>query len=33
MQLEELVADVPDEKAALVYDYHADGGAERTRKG
>src|SRR2546429_4936025 len=33
MQLEELVADVPDEKAALVYDYHADGGAERTRAG
>lgn len=32
MQLEELVADVPDEKAALVYDYHADGGAERTRE-
>jgi len=25
MQLEELVADVPDEKAALVYDYHAEG--------
>jgi diadenylate cyclase len=33
MQLEELVADVPDEKAALVYDYHADGGVERTREG
>src|SRR5213076_2158303 len=33
MQLEELVADVPDEKAALVYDYHADGGPERTREG
>src|SRR5919202_118757 len=33
MQLEELVADVPDEKAALVYDYHAHGGAERTREG
>jgi diadenylate cyclase len=32
MQLEELVADVPDEKGALVYDYHADGGAERTRE-
>ena len=28
MQLEELVADVPDEKAAVVFDYHADGGAE-----
>src|SRR5262249_41586129 len=33
MQLEELVADVPDEKAALVYDYHARGGAERTQEG
>jgi diadenylate cyclase len=33
MQLEELVADVPDSKAALVYDYHSDGGAERTREG
>src|SRR5215203_2522295 len=33
MQLEELVADVPDEKAALIYDYHAEGGAERTREG
>jgi diadenylate cyclase len=33
MQLEELVADVPGEKAALVYDYHSDGGAERTREG
>jgi diadenylate cyclase len=33
MQLEELVADVPDEKAALVYDYHAEGGPERTREG
>src|ERR671930_2639300 len=33
MQLEELVADVPDEKAALVYDYHAVGGAERTQEG
>src|SRR4051812_42201234 len=33
MQLEELVADVPAEKAALVFDYHADGGAERTREG
>src|SRR5919202_6967727 len=33
MQLEELVAAVPDEKAALVYDYHAHGGAERTREG
>jgi diadenylate cyclase len=33
MQLEELVADVPDEKAALLYDYHAEGGAERTQEG
>jgi diadenylate cyclase len=33
MQLEELVADVPDEKAALVYDYHAEGGADRTQEG
>src|SRR5437763_4197786 len=33
MQLEELVADVPDEKAALVYDYHADGGADRVAEG
>ena len=33
MQLEELVADVPDEKAALVYDYHSEGGAERTQEG
>ncbi len=33
MQLEELVADVPDEKAALVYDYHAVGGPERTGEG
>ncbi len=33
MQLEELVADVPHEKAALVYDYHAEGGATRTQEG
>src|SRR3954465_5481377 len=33
MQLEELVADVPDEKAALVYDYPAEGGAARTQEG
>jgi diadenylate cyclase len=33
MQLEELVADVPDEKAALVYDYHAEGGAALTQEG
>jgi diadenylate cyclase len=29
MQLEEQVSEVPAEKAALVYDYHADGGVER----
>jgi len=33
MQLEELVADVPDEKAALVYDYHSEGGPARTGEG
>ncbi len=33
MQLEELVADVPGEKAALVYDYHAEGGPDRTAEG
>src|ERR671938_2195614 len=33
MQLDELVSDVPAEKAALVYDYHAEGGADRTREG
>ena len=33
MQLEELVADDPDEKAALLFDYHAEGGADRTREG
>jgi diadenylate cyclase len=33
MQLEELVADVPDEKAALVYDYHSEGGPDRTGEG
>jgi diadenylate cyclase len=33
MQLEELVADVPHEKAALVYDYHAEGGPDRTGEG
>src|SRR6266542_1206112 len=33
IQLEELIADVPDEKAALVYDYHAEGGPERTGEG
>jgi diadenylate cyclase len=30
MQLEELVGNVPSEKAAVVYDYHAAGGTERT---
>jgi diadenylate cyclase len=30
MQLEELVGNVPSEKAAVVYDYHAVGGTERT---
>ncbi|HZC30941.1 MAG TPA: DNA integrity scanning diadenylate cyclase DisA, partial [Gaiellaceae bacterium] len=29
MQLEEQVSEVPAEKAAIVFDYHADGGAER----
>ena len=33
MQLEELVSEVPAEKAAVVYDYHAEGGVERTREG
>src|SRR6266487_168174 len=33
MQLEEQVSEVPAEKAAIVYDYHADGGAERVREG
>jgi diadenylate cyclase len=33
MQLDELVTEVPAEKAALVYDYHAEGGADRTREG
>jgi diadenylate cyclase len=33
MQLEELVGDVPAEKAAVLFDYHAEGGAERTREG
>ncbi len=32
MQLEELVAEVPAERSALVYDYHALGGAERVRE-
>jgi diadenylate cyclase len=33
MQLEELVSEVPGDKAAVVYDYHAEGGVERTREG
>ena len=32
MQLEELVGDVPREKAAVLYDYHVEGGADRTRE-
>jgi diadenylate cyclase len=33
MQLEELVGNVPNEKSAVVGDYHADGGEEKTREG
>jgi diadenylate cyclase len=33
MQLEELVGNVPHEKSAVVADYHADGGEEKTREG
>jgi diadenylate cyclase len=33
MQLEELVGHVPREKRAVVVDYHAEGGDERTREG
>ncbi len=33
MQLEELIGNVPHEKAAVVADYHADGGEEKTRGG
>jgi diadenylate cyclase len=33
MQLEELVSEVPAEKAALLFDYHAEGGADRVREG
>jgi diadenylate cyclase len=33
MQLEELVGEVPREKAAVVYDYHSRGGVEATREG
>jgi diadenylate cyclase len=33
MQLEELVGEVPREKGAVLYDYHAKGGPEATREG
>ena len=33
MQLQELVGDVPREKGAVVFDYHQEGGGERTREG
>src|ERR671930_574071 len=33
MQLNELVGDVPPERATVVADYHAEGGAERTQEG
>jgi diadenylate cyclase len=33
MQLEELIGNVPHEKAAVVADYHADGGDAKTREG
>jgi diadenylate cyclase len=33
MQLEELVSEVPAEKAAILFDYHADGGADRVGEG
>ena len=33
MQLEELVGDVPREKAAVLFDYHAAGGVDATREG
>ena len=33
MQLEELVGEVPREKGAVLYDYHAKGGQESTREG
>ena len=33
MQLEEQVSEVPGGKAAIVYDYHADGGADRVAEG
>ena len=33
MQLEEQVSEVPAEKAAIVHDYHAEGGADRVAEG
>src|SRR3954466_15228591 len=33
MQLHELVGEVPVERSAVVYDYHADGGADRVAEG
>jgi diadenylate cyclase len=33
MQLEELVGEVPREKAAVLFDYHSTGGVEATREG
>src|SRR2546430_14672120 len=33
IQLEEQVGEVPAEKAAILYDYHADGGADRVAEG
>src|ERR671936_136252 len=33
MQLEEHVSEVPAEKAAIVFDYHSDGGTERVAEG
>jgi diadenylate cyclase len=33
MQLEELVSEVPSEKTAIVFDYHAEGGMNRVREG
>jgi diadenylate cyclase len=33
MQLEELVGEVPAEKAAVLYDYHRQGGSERVQEG
>jgi diadenylate cyclase len=33
MQLEEQVSEVPADKAAVLFDYHADGGVDRVREG